>query len=160
EFAGTTLSLDRDQSLWAAEPRTNPQVHSTPENLVYVIYTSGSTGVPKGVAVRHRNLVNYSYFIQQLLELEKYPQGLHFATVSTLGADLGNTCIYPALISGGCLHVISYSVAMSPFVFGDYASRHPIDVLKITPSHLSTLLNSDAASSVLPRKYLVLGGEA
>ena len=63
----------------------------TPENLVYVIYTSGSTGVPKGVGVRHRNLVNYSHFITQRLQLEKYPDGLHFATVSTLAADLGNT---------------------------------------------------------------------
>ena len=159
EFAGTTLSVDRDQSLWATEPRTNPQVRSTPDNLVYVIYTSGSTGVPKGVAVRHRNLVNYTHFIQQRLELEKYPQGLHFATVSTLGADLGNTCIYPALISGGCLHVISYSVSTDSQRFANYARHYPLDVLKIVPSHLQALLDSAEATQVLPRKYLILGGE-
>src|SRR5438552_2423351 len=159
EFAGTTLSVDRDQSLWATEPRTNPQVRSTPDNLVYVIYTSGSTGVPKGVAVRHRNLVNYTHFIQQRLELEKYPQGLHFATVSTLGADLGNTCIYPALTSGGCLHVISYSVSTDSQRFANYARHYPLDVLKIVPSHLQALLDSAEATQVLPRKYLILGGE-
>ncbi len=160
QFGGKIICIDRDRALLSAHPSSNPQVDVSPENLVYVIYTSGSTGTPKGVAVRHFSLVNYGHFIWRRLELEEYPEGLHFATVSTIGADLGNTCIFPALISGGCLHVISYEMAMSPFVFGDYASRHPIDVLKITPSHLSTLLNSDAASSLLPRKYLVLGGEA
>ena len=62
-FAGTTLCLDRDEHLWATQPSSNPQIQTTPENLVYVIYTSGSTGVPKGVGVRHRNLVNYTHFI-------------------------------------------------------------------------------------------------
>jgi len=109
--------------------------------------------------VRHRNLVNYSHFIQQRLELEKYPQGLHFATVSTLGADLGNTCIYPALISGGCLHVISYSVSTDSQRFANYTRQYPLDVLKIVPSHLQALLDSAEARQVLPRKYLILGGE-
>src|SRR5439155_5168881 len=34
-----------------------PAVAVHPDNLVYVEYTSGSTGVPKGVAVRHRDVV-------------------------------------------------------------------------------------------------------
>jgi amino acid adenylation domain-containing protein len=160
EFAGKVICLDRDRALLGEEPDSNPEVNITPEKLAYVIYTSGSTGIPKGVAVPHSCLVNYSYALCRRLELDKYPEGLEFATVSTLAADLGNTCIFPALVSGGCLHVISYEMAMSPFVFADYASRHAIDVLKITPSHLSTLLNSDAGPSLVPRKYLILGGEA
>ncbi len=103
DFAGKTLCLDCDAAAWANAPRNNPENHSTPENLVYVIYTSGSTGVPKGVAVRHRNLVNYSHFIRRRLHVDEHTGGLHFATVSTIGADLGNTCIYPSLLSGGCL---------------------------------------------------------
>jgi acyl-coenzyme A synthetase/AMP-(fatty) acid ligase/acyl carrier protein len=64
------------------------------------------------------------------------------------------------LISGGCLHVINYEIALAADRFADYAKRHPIDVLKITPSHLASLLASPSASELLPRKYLVLGGEA
>jgi len=70
EIAGKTLCLDSDPAPWADEQKSNPAVQTTPENLVYVIYTSGSTGVPKGVAVRHRNLVSYSWFIGQRLQLE------------------------------------------------------------------------------------------
>ena len=160
EFSGVTILLDGDAKLWASEPKSNPKSNTTPENLVYVIYTSGSTGVPKGVAVRHRNLVNYSDFITQKLRLSEYPDGLQFATVSTLGADLGNTCIYPALISGGSLHIILHDVATDPQQFAASTSKHPIDVLKIVPSHLSALLQSGEASRILPRKYLVTGGEA
>jgi amino acid adenylation domain-containing protein len=160
EFSGTTLVLDRDQKLWAGEPKSNPEVNTTPENLVYVIYTSGSTGVPKGVAVRHRNLVNYADFITKKLHLRNYPEGLQFATVSTLGADLGNTCIYPSLISGGTLHVVAYETSTDPRRLAGYFGKHPVDVLKIVPSHLQALLQSEEAGRLLPRQYLIMGGEA
>src|SRR5437763_6321448 len=157
QFAGTTLLLDRDQKQWAAGPKSNPVIHTNPENLVYVIYTSGSTGVPKGVAVRHRNLVNYAEFILTRLRSE---EPLHFATVSTISADLGNTCIFPSLFSGGCLHILTHDVALEPRRFSDYFSRHAIDVLKIAPSHLQAILSDNEEKQMLPAKYLILGGEA
>jgi amino acid adenylation domain-containing protein len=159
DFAGPTLCLDRDQHLWAQQSIANPETNTTPENLAYIIYTSGSTGIPKGVAVRHRNLVNYSHFIAQRLELAKFPEGLHFATVSTIGADLGNTCIFPSLISGGCLHIIRYEDSTDSQRFARYTQRHPIDVLKIVPSHLQALLSASEGAEVLPRKFLITGGE-
>ena len=160
EFGGKIICLDRDRALLAAASGEDPATKVSPQDLVYVIYTSGSTGTPKGVAVRHFNLVNYSHFICNRLKLNEHPEGLNFATVSTISADLGNTCIFPSLISGGCLHVIGYETAMSSSLFADYGSRHAIDVLKITPSHLSSLVNGERGDDVLPRKYLILGGEA
>jgi amino acid adenylation domain-containing protein len=159
DFPGSTICLDRDAGLLNQESTANPGAISQPDDLAYVIYTSGSTGVPKGVAVRHRNLVNYSHFICRRLDLQKYPEGLNFATVSTISADLGNTCIFSALISGGCLHVIPYEMAMAANLYAKHASEHPIDVLKITPSHFTTLLNAPEGAAVIPRKFLILGGE-
>jgi amino acid adenylation domain-containing protein len=153
------ICIDRDAGNWAERSRNNPANDTNPENLAYVIYTSGSTGVPKGVAVRHRNLVNYSCFIARRLRLDEFPEGLNFATVSTIGADLGNTCIFPALSSGGALHVISYEVSTDAQRFAAYSEKHPIDVLKIVPSHLRALLQSPQAKQVLPREFLILGGE-
>ena len=162
EFAGDILCLDRDAAKLLKESTHNPERLNAPQDLVYVIYTSGSTGVPKGVGNRHQNLVNYAHFICRRLHLDDPANrdGLHFATVSTISADLGNTCVFPSLISGGCLHVITYDVSMDGHLFASYAKKNPIDVLKITPSHFNTLVASPDGKSVVPRKYLVLGGEA
>ena len=159
EFAGSALCFDRDAHLWTQLPVSNPESSASPENLVYVLYTSGSTGIPKGVAVRHRNLVNYSHFLTQRLNLSSFPDGLHFATVSTLAADLGNTCIFPSLISGGCLHVLRFEDSTDSQRFARYTQQHPIDVLKIVPSHLQALLSSSEAADILPRQFLITGGE-
>ncbi|HKU47817.1 MAG TPA: non-ribosomal peptide synthetase [Burkholderiales bacterium] len=122
-------------------------------HLAYVIYTSGSTGKPKGVCIEHRNIVNYVHGVVERLRLEP---GMTYATVSTIAADLGNTVIFPALATGGCLHIISQERAENGALLAEYFARHEIDVLKIVPSHLAAL---DPAR-VMPRKRLILGGEA
>jgi amino acid adenylation domain-containing protein len=134
-----------------------------PDNLAYVIYTSGSTGRPKGVMVRHWSLANYTRDICRRLGLSagEGRDGMQFATVSTITADLGNTCIYPSLVSGGSLHVLSFEVATDGGKFERYLERHSIDVLKVVPSHLGALLSSQPnGAKMLPRKYLILGGAA
>jgi amino acid adenylation domain-containing protein/thioester reductase-like protein len=150
------ICLDTDWELINLE---NREVQTTvqPENLVYAIYTSGSTGQPKAVAIEHRQLVNYIYAIIDKLDL---PRGASFATVSTFAADLGNTVIFPALCTGGCLHIIPQETASDPQALADYFQRHPIDCLKIVPSHLTSLLAASPTSSILPRLSLILGGEA
>jgi amino acid adenylation domain-containing protein len=158
-FAGAVVCLDRDRGRLAEEPQESPAVAGAPSDLAYVIYTSGSTGKPKGVGVTHDNLVNYTAFLCERLELARRPK-LHFATVSTIAADLGNTCIFPALVSGGCLHVIDHDTGMDGARFAAYAKKSPIDVLKITPSHLAALLTAEDGAHILPRRTLVTGGEA
>src|SRR4051812_15668116 len=67
DFAGEVIDLQFDREAIAEAPQDNPPISVSPDNLAYVIYTSGSTGVAKGVAVQHRNLVNYTEFILKLL---------------------------------------------------------------------------------------------
>ena len=148
------IEFAKDAELIRQQPKSRLPVVITSDALAYVIYTSGSTGTPKGVAVRHRNLVSYARAILTRFDIR---EPVRFATVSTMSADLGNTCIFPSLFSGGCLHILDEDVALEPRLFGDYVSRHQIDVLKIAPSHLQALLSDN---DVLPAKYLVLGGEA
>jgi amino acid adenylation domain-containing protein len=144
-----------DEPLAGAE--ADPTPVSGADNLAYVIYTSGSTGKPKGVAVEHRQLANY---VQGIARRMEFAPGANFAMVSTIAADLGNTVLFPALCFGGCLHVISSDRASDPAAFAEYCERHRIDCLKIVPSHFAALLSGPHPEKVMPRKLLILGGEA
>jgi non-ribosomal peptide synthetase component F len=146
--------LDTDWETIARESEENPVSVVRAEHLVYVIYTSGSTRSPKKVAIEHRQLLNYLHSIQQILNVPN----ASFATVSTFAADLGNTVIFPALCGGGCLRIISQDRATDPKALGEYFRQQAIDCLKIVPSHLKGFLAQTA--SILPRKRLILGGEA
>lgn len=159
---GLTPSAGRDSVCVVAPTGHRASTRSvnspvSPSNAAYVIYTSGSTGAPKGVIVTHANLSNY---VQGLLGRVQPPKDSHFALVSTLSADLGHTALFGALCSGGTLHVIPEAVTLDAEAFGAYVKAHPVDVMKVTPSHLSGLLSGSAPGAVLPRELLVLGGEA
>jgi amino acid adenylation domain-containing protein len=138
-------------------PAEATKAEAGPENLAYVIYTSGSTGRPKGVAIEHRNIVNYVLGVAERLRLEP---GMRHASVSTIAADLGNTVIFPALATGGCLHVVSQARAESGALLAEYFARERIDVLKIVPSHLAALQSAKDPQAVMPARRLILGGEA
>ena len=157
--ATTAQALCLDTFDWSHsndESAQNPG-HVHPRNLAYVIYTSGSTGRPKGVCIEHRNIVNYALGAAQQLQLEP---GMNHATVSTVAADLGNTVIFTSLLTGGCLHVISQQRAENQTLLSDYFAAEQIDVLKIVPSHLAALQTGRNPEKVMPRRRLILGGEA
>jgi amino acid adenylation domain-containing protein len=154
----TLLCLDADwESISTRQSQANVASGASADNAVYVIYTSGSTGQPKGVVVEHRQLLAYVQSIVDRLEL---PAGADFAIVSSFAADLGNTATFSALCTGGCLHIISQARASDPHLLSEYFTRHPVDCLKIVPSHLAMLLRASAGREVLPRQRLILGGEA
>jgi amino acid adenylation domain-containing protein/non-ribosomal peptide synthase protein (TIGR01720 family) len=151
------ICLDTDRSIIGEQSTENVASQTSQSNPVYVIYTSGSTGQPKGVVVEHRQLVNYVSAISKKLML---PAGSSFALVSTIAADLGNTVVFPSLCSAGCLHLVEKERATDPEALADYFRLHPVDCLKIVPSHLAALLSASSPADILPKQRLVLGGEA
>ncbi|MPZ14326.1 MAG: amino acid adenylation domain-containing protein [Chloroflexi bacterium] len=155
--AARTICLDADWPTIAQELQEAPASGVAPEHLAYVIYTSGSTGQPKGVGVEHRNIVNYVLGVAQRFAFQP---GMHHALVSSIAADLGNTVLFPALATGGCLHVIAQERVLDPDLLAEYFTRNPIDVLKIVPSHLAALQAGAHPERVIPRRCLILGGEA
>jgi amino acid adenylation domain-containing protein len=141
------------------DERTEPPVvELDPADLAYVISTSGTSGTPKAVAVTHGGLRNYTEHIAGLIDGATGDAGpLSFGVVTSLSTDLANTCLYPALALGGCVHLVPHDDVMDPDRFAAYVARHPLDILKIAPSHLTALLA--AGGGVLPSRILFTGGE-
>jgi amino acid adenylation domain-containing protein len=166
------VALDTEAASLGALPDSASDVRVSPSDLAYVLFTSGSTGVPKGVAVTHANAVHYARAISRVLAgVPRDAAGDGFAALatwrfgmaSTLAADLGNTSLLPALLAGATLHVLGSEVTTDPSRFAEYVAVHPFDVLKITPNHLAALVAGKTGAelaAVLPRQWLVLGGEA
>ena len=153
----TILCFDRDWPEVDRENEVNPINRAVSENLIYITYTSGSTGRPKGVMVEHRQLLNYFYAANEKIE---FPSDACFATVTTFAADLGNTVVFAALLTGGTLHIVTQERAADSEALADYFIERDIDCLKIVPSHLVTLLSSERDGELVPRRRLIIGGEA
>ncbi|GAA2003241.1 AMP-binding protein [Catenulispora subtropica] len=145
------------EDLLAAEPTTALAAPAPADRPAYVLFTSGSTGPAKGVVVDHGNLRHYT---ESLLTRLGIGEPLAYAHVSTLSADLGNTCLFLPLWSGGTVHLVADHDRRDPRRLMDYLRTASIDVVKTTPSHwgaVSAVVESGRRPSL---RYLLLGGEA
>ena len=127
------------------------------KHAAYVMHTSGSTGRPKGVVVEHRQLAHY---IQAALERTALPAPFAATTLAPLTADAGLQVIFSAWATGSSVHMPSAERIADPRALADYFAGRPVDYLKIVPSFLNALLEADPSGRILPKRLLVMGGEA
>ncbi|MBG0822839.1 amino acid adenylation domain-containing protein [Planomonospora sp. ID91781] len=128
----------------------------TPGHLVHVIFTSGSTGRPKGVGIEHRSALHYLHGVAELVPDVHASYGV----VSTIASDLVMTCLYGALTRGAAVHFVDQETATDPEAYAARLEAHPVDVVKMVPSHLELLAAHGDLARVLPRRLLILAGEA
>ena len=119
-------------------------------SIAYVIYTSGSTGRPKGTLIEHQGLVNYVWWIRQLVKREDV-----FALYSSLAFDFTITSLFPPLVCGN--KIIIYHDDGSEFIIDKILRDNEVTFLKLTPAHLLVLKDSDNRNSQL--KTIFVGGE-
>ncbi|WP_106803967.1 amino acid adenylation domain-containing protein [Pseudomonas sp. S5D5] len=146
----------RETAVWQQAPMTDVAPDIRPEDAAYLLFTSGSTGLPKGVIVEHAQLASYVSSVSSRLQLQARERS---AVVTSLAADLGYTLLFPALLSGGELHVLDKETAMDAQAWAAWQAQYPVDHLKIVPSLLDAWLIHTPSAAVLPRKQLILGGE-
>ncbi|MBD2796682.1 amino acid adenylation domain-containing protein [Xenorhabdus sp. 18] len=122
-------------------PSENPDPQAqglTSRHLAYVIYTSGSTGLPKGVAIEHRNTVNFLTWAQQTFRPEELAHTL-FAT--SLNFDLAVYECFAPLISGGTVHLVPDALALAT----QPATPKPaVSLINTVPSAIAHLLDINA----------------
>jgi amino acid adenylation domain-containing protein len=150
--------------LWAQAEDSLGEVPSLPidqcckaDAPAYVVTTSGSTGQPKAVQIDHGQI---HFYVSGLRTITELPDALSYLMSSDLSVDLGLTSLFGALATGGTLHFPPKQTCRDPLLFRSYLERHPMDVLKIVPSHYRALLGSNPKPAWAPKHYLILAGEA
>jgi amino acid adenylation domain-containing protein len=136
----------------------NPELVTTPNNLIYVIFTSGSTGKPKGVGVYHRGFGNLMHWFVDEFKLQDHERVL---VVSSLSFDLTQKNYFAPLITGGTLHLLP-SGHFDPQLIATTIADNKITLLNCTPSAFYPLVESgdeQRFEKLASLRHLFLGGE-
>lgn len=73
---------------------------ATPEDYAYIIYTSGTTGRPKGVLIKHKNIINTLLWRKKAFNFNK---NITVFQIPSFSFDSSVEDIFTPLISGGKL---------------------------------------------------------
>jgi amino acid adenylation domain-containing protein len=148
----------------AAESDADPDGGADAGNLAYVIYTSGSTGLPKGVPIRHANVVRLFSATEDWFDFG--PQDV-WTLFHSFAFDFSVWELWGALLHGGRLVVAPYLMSRSPEAFYLELVRERVTVLNQTPSAFRQLSEAEAAvrgrgeaEEALSLRYVIFGGEA
>ncbi|MFN2576066.1 MAG: amino acid adenylation domain-containing protein [Pyrinomonadaceae bacterium] len=161
EFAGaaTVLCIDSDWAAISSHSHENPVADAAPNNVAYVIYTSGSTGSPKGVAVEHRSLTNFTQAAIDAYGFTNRDRILQFASLSF---DLSAEEIYPALTHGATVVLRTEEMINSARDFLRYCAEWNISVLDLPTAYwheLADALHGDALDLPSCVRLVIIGGE-
>ncbi|MFL6123331.1 amino acid adenylation domain-containing protein [Actinophytocola sp.] len=134
-------------------------VRVLPPETAYVLYTSGSTGVPKGVVVRHENLVSLFAATRSVFDFGPEDVWSQFHS-HTFDFSVWET--WGPLLSGGTCVVVPADVVADMRRLGDFLAAAGVTVLDLVPSVFRRLVDVlDADRIRFPElRYLILGGEA
>lgn len=146
QFDNTSLIQEKD---------TNPQCEINGEDLAYIIYTSGTTGLPKGVEIRHKNILNLFNGTNSLFHFNEKDNWIMCHSYSF---DFSVWEIFGALIYGGKLFLPADSTVRNSKQLLGFLSEHHITVFNQTPSAFYKL-NEELEEEVLCIKYIIFGGE-
>jgi amino acid adenylation domain-containing protein len=158
--AAESLVLDDDREDLALESAENPGAAATAHNLAYVIYTSVSAGRTKGTLVSHYNVTRLFEATRPWFEFTGRDVWTLFHSYAF---DFSVWELWGALLYGGRLVVVPYTVSRSPAAFYELLSKERVTVLNQTPSAFRQLMQAEEAAGVSPDltlRLIIFGGEA
>lgn len=103
------------------------------ESLAVILFTSGSTGLPKGIAISHRALTNFSEWCINTFKLSSQDNVL---SSSPLHFDLSFFDIFAAIAAGAKLFLLPDQVKNFPIELSRYIQQNKISMWYTVPSLL------------------------
>ncbi|MCF0150279.1 MAG: amino acid adenylation domain-containing protein [Firmicutes bacterium] len=125
----------------------------------YVFFTSGSTGEPKGIAVSHGNLIDFTEWYTD--EFESAETDI-CANQPPFYFDASGRDLFPCLKTGGTVHILPKKLFMFPMLLINYLNEHQVNVLNWATSAFHLVAASRVLEKFQPHtvKRILLGGEA
>ncbi|NOQ64683.1 MAG: AMP-binding protein [Methyloprofundus sp.] len=153
----SALWLDINELLQSDAQILSPVPVQT-DSLAAILYTSGSTGNPKGIALSHQALSNFSTWASQTFELN--PQD-RIASLAPFHFDLSIFDLFSSLAVGASVYFIPAKFSFSPSRLTIWLSENKISTWYTVPSLLSFIALKGALDStdLSHLKRLLFAGE-
>lgn len=90
---------------------SEPEISIKPNNLCYLIYTSGTTGTPKGVMIKHENVISLITSVNADENLKFLPDDIAISLLK-YSFDASAIDIYTSLLNGGKLILIPKEIEL------------------------------------------------
>lgn len=129
-----------------------------PGALAAILYTSGSTGNPKGVALSHRALVNFSTWASQTFAINRQDR---IASLAPFHFDLSVFDLFTSLASGSSVYFLPSRLSLSPSRLTAWLAEQQITSWYTVPSLLSFIALKGAldATPLASLKRILFAGE-
>jgi tyrocidine synthetase-3 len=150
-YVSTVIDLD-DSVIY--QHMTKLQRKHGSDHLAYIMYTSGSTGSPKGVMVKHKNVIR----LVKNTDYLKFKRGDSILLTGALEFDASTFEIWGALLNGLPLHLLSKDTLLNHLKLKQALRRNRVTTIWMTSPLFNQMLDLDI-EVFAGLKNLLVGGD-